>query len=94
MLENFANLDDVDAVELDDRFSSFDENITGLSDRRYCPSNLNPDLLSVLLRYRMHKIAWIADIEKAFLNIALQPEDAEAIRFLWPKGREISGSPT
>ncbi len=47
--------------------------------------NLNPDLLSVLLRFRLHKIAWIADIEKAFLNIALQPEDAEAIRFLWPK---------
>jgi hypothetical protein len=43
------------------------------------------DLLSVLLRFRLHKIDWIADIEKSFLNIALQPEDAEAIRFLWPK---------
>jgi hypothetical protein len=50
--------------------------------------NLNPDLLSVLLRFRLHKIAWIADIEKAFLNIALQPEDAEAIRFLWPREPE------
>ncbi|XP_046445140.1 uncharacterized protein LOC124194797 [Daphnia pulex] len=47
--------------------------------------NLNPDLLSVLMRFRMNQIAWIADIEKAFLNIALQPEDAEAVRFLWPK---------
>jgi hypothetical protein len=47
--------------------------------------NLNPDLLSVLMRFRMNRIAWIADIEKAFLNIALQPEDAEAVRFLWPK---------
>ena len=37
------------------------------------------DLLSVLLRFRLHKIDWIADIEKSFLNIALQPEDAEAI---------------
>ncbi len=36
--------------------------------------NLNPDLLSVTMRFRMTKIAWIADIEKAFLNIALQPE--------------------
>jgi hypothetical protein len=47
--------------------------------------NLNPDLLSVLMRFRMNRIAWIADIEKAFLNIALQPEDAEAVRFLWPR---------
>jgi len=55
--------------------------------------NLNPDLLSVLMRFRKNKIAWIADIEKAFLNIALHPEDAEAIRFLWPKEPEIPGSP-
>jgi Pao retrotransposon peptidase len=51
--------------------------------------NLNPDLLWVLMRFRKHKIAWIADIEKAFLNIPLQPEDAEAIKFLWPKEPEI-----
>jgi hypothetical protein len=36
--------------------------------------NLNPDLLSVLMRFLMNRITWIADIEKAFLNIALQPE--------------------
>jgi hypothetical protein len=55
--------------------------------------NLNPDLLSVLIRFRMYRIAWIADIEKAFLNVALPPEDSEAIRFLWPKEPAIPGSP-
>ncbi len=55
--------------------------------------NLNPDLLSVLIRFRKYEVAWIADIEKAFLNIALQPEDAEAIRFLWPKDPAVPGSP-
>ncbi|XP_045034376.1 uncharacterized protein LOC123475569 [Daphnia magna] len=54
--------------------------------------NLNPDLLSVLMRFRMNRIAWIADIEKAFLNIALQPEDAEAVRFLWPRKPEEPNS--
>ncbi len=40
------------------------------------------------MRFRKYEIAWIAGIEKAFLDIALQPEDAEAIRFL------ISGQQT
>ncbi len=45
--------------------------------------NLNPDLTGVLMRWRLKRVAWIADIEKAFLNIALPEEDAQAIRFLW-----------
>ncbi|XP_057381572.1 uncharacterized protein LOC130704107 [Daphnia carinata] len=55
--------------------------------------NLNPDLLAVLMRFRLNRIAWIADIEKAFLNIALHPEDSEAVRFLWVTEPETSGSP-
>jgi hypothetical protein len=54
--------------------------------------NLNPDLLSVLMRFRMNRIAWIADIEKTFLNIALHPEDAEAVRFLLPRELEKPSS--
>ena len=45
--------------------------------------NLNPDLMAVLMRFRIKRIAWIADIEKAFLNIALPEEDSQAVRFLW-----------
>ncbi len=64
----------------------------GLAKSKYGPSlnqvletgpNLNPDLLSTTMRFQMNRYAWIADIEKAFLNIALQPADVEAIRFLW-----------
>jgi hypothetical protein len=54
--------------------------------------NFNPDLLSFFMRFRMNRIAWIADIEKAFLNVALQPEYAKAVRFLWPREPENPSS--
>lgn len=47
--------------------------------------NLNPEIMEVLLRFRLHKIAWTADITKAFLQIKLAPEDQETIRFFVPK---------
>ncbi|XP_046640292.1 uncharacterized protein LOC124323580 [Daphnia pulicaria] len=50
--------------------------------------NLNPNLLWVLMRFRMNRISWIADIEKAFLKIVPKPEDAEAVRFLWQREPE------
>ena len=58
--------------------------------------NLNPDLMAILMRFRIKRIAWIADIEKAFLNIALPEEDANDVRFLWssnlsdPSARNIA----
>ena len=44
-----------------------------------------PDLCGLLLRFRCHPIAIIADVEKAFLNIGLQIQDRDVTRFLWLK---------
>ena len=41
------------------------------------------DLSGILLRFRLHKIAIIADIEKAFLQIGLQEKDGDVTLFLW-----------
>ena len=43
------------------------------------------DLCGLLLRFRAHKVALTADIEKAFLQVGLQPTDRDVTRFLWLK---------
>lgn len=49
-------------------------------------SNLNPNLLDVLIKFRLHQIAFPADITKAFLQIALAEKDKDAVRSLWLHG--------
>ena len=36
-----------------------------------------------LLRFRLHKVALVADVEKAFLQVGLQPDDRDVTRLLW-----------
>ena len=41
------------------------------------------NLLDILVRFHLHKIALIADIEKAFLMVTVNEEDRDALHFLW-----------
>ena len=43
------------------------------------------DLCALLLRFRTHKIAVVADIEKAFHQAGLKGTDRDVTRFLWLK---------
>ena len=43
------------------------------------------DLCGLLLRFDIYKVALTADIEKAFLQVGLQPADRDVTRFLWLK---------
>ena len=49
-----------------------------------------PNLPGVLLRFRRHAIAIVADIEKMFLQVRVRAEDGPAFRYLWrtPGSRE------
>jgi hypothetical protein len=45
--------------------------------------SLNPLLFDILLRFREQRVALVADIEKAFLNIEVHERDRDSLRFLW-----------
>ena len=52
--------------------------------------SLTPMLFDILLRFRENRIVLVGDIEKAFLNIEVDKEDRDYLRFLWM--RDISNS--
>ena len=56
-----------------------------LNDCLHIGPSLNPLLFDILLRFRVHEVALTADIEKAFLNIEIDPEHRNFVRFLWVK---------
>ena len=39
--------------------------------------------VDILLGFRIHKVAVAADIERAFLMIAMTEKDRDVLRFLW-----------
>ena len=44
---------------------------------------LSPLIFNIMVRFRMNKVAVTADIDKAFLNISIDPEHRDYLRFLW-----------
>ena len=45
--------------------------------------NLQANLASVLIRFRIHRVGLIADVEKMYLQITLAPKDQDVHRYLW-----------
>ena len=44
---------------------------------------LTPLIYDILLRFRLHKVALIGDLKKALLNVEVNPEERNLLRFLW-----------
>ena len=44
---------------------------------------LQPNLVSVLIRFRTHRVGLMADVEKMFLQVKLAPRDQDVHRYLW-----------
>lgn len=59
------------------------EGTPSLDDSLYAGPPLSPLIYDILLRFQVHKIALIGDIEKTFLNVLVHPRDKDYLRFLW-----------
>ena len=45
--------------------------------------NLLPEILAILLRFRLHHSAIVGDVTQAFSQLALNEEDRDLTRFFW-----------
>ena len=45
--------------------------------------SLIPKIMDILIRFRYHRIALVSDVEKAFHQVSIAPEDRDVLRFLW-----------
>lgn len=53
------------------------------NDYTYTGPPLTPGIADILMRFRAHKMELVPDIEKAFLNIAVDEQQRDVMRFLW-----------
>lgn len=64
-----------------------------LNDHLYHGPDLANSLLGVLLRFRMHRIAIVTDIQEMFLQVKTNDRDSSALRFLWWENGDTSQQP-
>ncbi|GFX16486.1 integrase catalytic domain-containing protein [Trichonephila clavipes] len=62
---------------------SHQNNELSLNDCLWPRINLNPNLLDILMNFRLNAIAFCSDIKQAFLQICLADEHKDPVRFLW-----------
>ena len=54
-----------------------------LNDCLHAGPKFNQRIFDILLRFRLHRVAITADIEKAFLMVSVASKDRDVLRFLW-----------
>jgi len=69
-------------------------NDLSLNDCLYEGDNYLKNLMGVLLRFRVNLYAMTGDIEKAFLQLELDPKDRDSVRFFWFEEKLTQDLPT
>ncbi|TNN15930.1 Gag-Pol polyprotein, partial [Schistosoma japonicum] len=64
-----------------------------LNDRLLSSPDLTNSLLGVILRFRLEKVAIMADIEAMFHQVKVPEHDRDALRFLWSTNGDFTNSP-
>ena len=54
-----------------------------LNDCLYAGPPFGQFIFDILVRFRLHQVALVADIEKAFLMVSVAKKDMDVLRFLW-----------
>ena len=54
-----------------------------LNECLYTGPSFDQSIFDILVRFRLHRVVVIGDIEKAFLMVSMNEEDRDALRFLW-----------
>ena len=42
-----------------------------------------PKIVDILIRFKFHQMALVSDVEKAFHQVSIAPDDRDVLRFLW-----------
>jgi len=63
--------------------SSHEPRSPSLNDFKEMRPNILPEILRVLLQFRLHKCAILGDVSQTFLQITVNPTDRYLTRFLW-----------
>ena len=53
-----------------------------LNDCLHAGQSLLPKTVDILIRFRFHKVALVSDVEKAFHQVSIAPDDRDVLRFL------------
>ena len=64
-----------------------------LNDQLLTGPDMLQSLVSILIRFRQHAVAFKADIRDMYLRVRVRSEDRGALRFLW-RGRDRKARPT
>ena len=54
-----------------------------LNDCLYTGPKSGQSIFDILLRFRLHRVVFAGDIEKAFLMVSVTEDDRDSLRFLW-----------
>ena len=63
--------------------ASAKEDGPSLNDCLYAGPKFGQNIMDIILRFCVHKVALAADIEKAFLMVSMSEKDRNVLRFLW-----------